>query len=134
MRSKRFVISAHDTPLLLLCLILISIFTVAGCGTATTSEDTTLGSTDYLRLITQPEAIYTIDDLTNVGFKKNKQFDVETVPGAVDIWYGFFQQWDFEVRFYESHAQALDLGVVSAEAVIARIAGQRDPLIPVVNL
>ena len=64
-----------------------------------------------------------IDDLTAVEFKKNKQFDVETVPGAIEIWYGFFQQQDVEVRFYESHELALNEGVNLAETVIARTAG-----------
>ena len=87
-----------------------------------------------LRLITRPDATYTIDDLIAVGFKKNKQFDVDEVPGATDIWYGFFQQKDIEVRFYGSHTSALELGVELAETVIAKKAGQRDFLIPVVNL
>ena len=39
-----------------------------------------------LRLITRPGAIYTIDDLVAVGYKKNKQFEVDLVPGANDIW------------------------------------------------
>jgi len=87
-----------------------------------------------LRLITRPGAIYTIDDLVAVGYKKNKQFEVDQVPGANDIWYGFFQQKDIEVRFYDSHASALEFGVEPAEEVIAKKAGQRDFLIPVVNL
>ena len=49
-----------------------------------------------LRLITRPGALYTIDDLVAVGYKKNKQFEVDLVPGANDIWYGFFQQKDIE--------------------------------------
>ena len=87
-----------------------------------------------LRLITRPGAMYTIDDLVAVGYKKNKQFEVDQVPGANDIWYGFFQQKDIEVRFYDSHASALEFGVEPAEEVIAKKAGQRDFLIPVVNL
>ena len=107
----------------------------AGC----TSEKQPTGSDDLadeegLRLITRADAMYTIDDLVAVGFKKNKQFEVDEVPGATDIWYGFFQQKDIEVRFYESHASALKLGVELAEVVIAKKAGQRDFLIPVVNL
>ena len=111
------------------------LFSVTGC----TSEKQPAASGDSvdeegLRLITRPDVIYTIDDLIAVGFKKNKQFDVDEVPGATDIWYGFFQQKDIEVRFYGSHASALELGVELAEVVIAKKAGQRDFLIPVVNL
>lgn len=87
-----------------------------------------------VRLITRPNASYTVDDLVAAGFKKSKQFELETVPGATDVWYGFFQQKDIEVRFYESHSAALDMGVELADDVIGRKAGQRDYLIPVVNL
>ncbi|MQG88357.1 MAG: hypothetical protein FI699_05750 [SAR202 cluster bacterium] len=89
---------------------------------------------EALRLITKSDGFYVIGDLEAVGYKKNKQFDVDTVPGAIDIWYGFFQKRDIEVRFYKSHEDAIEFGVDLAEVVIARTAGQRDPLIPVVNL
>ncbi len=85
-------------------------------------------------MITRPDSSYVINDLVAAGFKRNKQFPVDEVPGAIDIWYGFFQQQDIEVRFYESHTDAVELGVEPAEIVIARTAGQRDYLIPVVNL
>ena len=111
------------------------LLSVVGC---TSEKQPTLSGDSVdeegLRLITRPDATYTIDDLIAVGFKKNKQFDVDEVPGTTDIWYGFFQQKDIEVRFYDSHASALELGVELAETVIAKKAGQRDYLIPVVNL
>ena len=117
------------------------ILMIAGCSSSSSAPEISkdgvvIGVPDEegVRLITNPASVYVIDDLETVGFKKNKQFDVDTVPGAIDIWYGFFQQQDIEVRFYESHAIALDKGVELAETVIARTAGQRDPLIPVVNL
>jgi hypothetical protein len=105
----------------------------SGSGDALTSA---VGEPDEegVRLVTRPDSSYVIDDLVAVGFKKNKQFPVDEVPGAIDIWYGFFQQQDIEVRFYESHSDAVELGVEPAEIVIARTAGQRDYLIPVVNL
>lgn len=121
-------------------LAVATITVVAGCGASESDagsvEGNKTGTVDEegLRLITQPDAVYTVDDLTAVGYKKNRQFGAETVPGALDIWYGFFDQRDIEVRFYESHTVALDVGVGPAEVIIVRTAGQRDPLIPVVNL
>ena len=111
-------------------------FAVLACGTPdepVASEGVSVDE-EGVRLVTRPEASYTIDDLTAVGFKKNRQFGAETVPGAIDIWYGFFNQRDIEVRFYGSHADAIAVGTEPAEVIIARTAGQRDPLIPVVNL
>jgi len=84
--------------------------------------------------IVRPDRTYTMDDLVAAGYKKSKQFDTETVPHATDIWYGFFNQRDIEVRVYESHADALEFGVDPAEEAIGHEAGQRDYLIPVVNL
>ena len=85
------------------------------------------------QLITNASASYTMDDLVGVGFKKSKQFSTETLPGASDVWYGFFNQKDIEVRVYDSHADALEFGVDPAEAAIAKEPGQTDYLIPVVN-
>ena len=133
-------IRKHGSVASIVFVLAFNLMTFA-CGSLNTGsdvseDDVVIGLTDEegLRLITNPASEYVIEDLEIAGFEKNKQLDVETVPGAIDIWYGFFQQKDIEVRFYESHAMALDKGVEIAETVIARTAGQRDPLIPVVNL
>jgi len=84
--------------------------------------------------VIRPDRIYSMDDLVAAGYKKSKQFDVETVPEAQDVWYGFFNQRDIEVRVYASHEDALEFGVAPAEEAIGHEAGQRDYLIPVVNL
>ena len=84
--------------------------------------------------VVHPDRTYTMDDLVAAGYKKSKQFDVDTVPRATDVWYGFFNQKDIEVRVYASHGDALEFGVDPAEEAIGRKAGQRDYLIPVVNL
>lgn len=85
------------------------------------------------RLITNASGIYTMDDLVAVGFKKSKQFSTETLPNATDVWYGFFNQKDIEVRVYASHEDALEFGVEPAETAIDKKPGQTDYLIPVVN-
>ncbi len=61
---------------------------------------------------------FTFDDYVAAGWKKSKQFPTDTVPGSTDIWYGFFDQKDIEVRFYNSHQDASTLGVESASAAI----------------
>ncbi|MBT4124781.1 MAG: hypothetical protein HOJ22_03440 [Chloroflexi bacterium] len=126
---------ANKPSLVMLGLTLL-LAVVAACGASEAPAVEDAGSVDEegLRLTTRPEANYSIDDLVAVGFKKNRQFGPETVPGSLDVWYGFFAQRDIEVRFYESHADAIEFGVEPAELIIARTAGQRDPLIPVVNL
>lgn len=56
----------------------------------------------------------TIDELERAGYKKSKQLAYESLPGACAAWYGFFNRRDIEVRFYETHAAALELGVAPA--------------------
>jgi len=105
-------------------------------ATAPVPPTTPPGETDGIEVsaIVRPDSVYSMDDLVAVGYKKSKQFDTETVPHSTEIWYGFFNQRDIEVRAYESHADALDYGVDLAEEAIGREAGQYDYLIPVVNL
>ena len=108
------------------------------CGGDTTSTleaDNSGASTGVLedRLITRPEAVFTMDDLVTLGYKKSKSFDTSTLGGASEAWYGFFNQRDIEVWVYESHDEALSSGVPLAEKVITKEPGQTDPLIPVVN-
>jgi hypothetical protein len=136
MQSRELPATFDVMKFALMCLALALTLAVVGCGSTDEPAASEAGVPDEegLRLITRSDASYTIDDLTAVGYKKSKQFDVQTVPGANDIWYGFFNQQDIEVRFYDSHSDALDLGVASAEEVIGVTAGQRDYLIPVKNL
>ena len=67
-----------------------------------------------------PDRTLSLDDLIAAGWKKSKQYSTETVPGTLDIWYGFFNKKDIEVRFYSSHQDALTLGVESADGAIER--------------
>ncbi|MDP6667658.1 MAG: hypothetical protein QF357_09715, partial [Dehalococcoidia bacterium] len=41
-----------------------------------------------------------------------------TVPDANDIWYGFFNAKDIEIRFYDTHEIASTSGVENASAAI----------------
>jgi hypothetical protein len=85
------------------------------------------------RLIANPTGSYTMDDLVAIGYKKSKQFETDTLPNALDVWYGFFNKKDIEVRVYDSHQDALEFGIEPAEGSIEKEAGQTDYLIPVVN-
>ena len=69
------------------------------------------------RLIANPDATYTVDQLVSVGYKKSRQIDTEALPNAQDAFFGFFNQRDIEVWVYESHQDALDFGVDPAEAI-----------------
>ena len=68
--------------------------------------------------ILAPEKSFTFDDSVAAGWNKSKQYDTETVPQATDIWYGFFNAKDIEVRFYESHEIAKTAGFENAAEAI----------------
>jgi len=115
----------------------LAILLVAGCGspdkppapTAETPAEVTAEPVERaageLSVIVWPDGTYAIDDVIAAGWKKSKQFSTETVPYATDIWYGFFNRKDIEVRVYESHRDALEHGVPSADEAVARTGAQR---------
>ncbi|MCH8115952.1 MAG: hypothetical protein IIB25_10775 [Chloroflexi bacterium] len=61
---------------------------------------------------------FTFDDYVAAGWKKSKQFPTDTVPESTDIWYGFFNRKDIEIRFYDSHEIASTSGAENAAAAI----------------
>jgi len=68
--------------------------------------------------ITPVDTIFTYDTLTPVGFKKAKKFKVEGLTKANSAYYGFFKEdpeVDYEVRFYDSHQDAVEFGTSFAE-------------------
>ena len=61
---------------------------------------------------------FTPDSFVTAGWKKSKQYDTATVPESSEIWYGFFNQKDIEIRFYETHKAAVEFGVPAATSSI----------------
>ena len=113
---------------LLLCLVLTA------CGAEATSTSPTSPAEDSASpadqafetsLIANPGTTYTVDDLVAAGWKKSDQLSADTLPGATEVWYGFFSQKDIEVRVYESHEDARQLGIEPAEATINASPGAR---------
>ena len=70
--------------------------------------------------ITDLETVFEPDDLSAIGFKKARSYDLEGLPGASDAIFGFWRiasgdPIDYEVRFYTNHADAVELGTALAE-------------------
>ena len=65
---------------------------------------------------------YSIADFQSAGFKVVKEYDVEGLTGATSAVFGF-QRYDgadpqsYELRFYKSHEDAVQLGTSFAEEV-----------------
>ncbi|MBT4125335.1 MAG: hypothetical protein HOJ22_07085 [Chloroflexi bacterium] len=94
-----------------IALIGLSLMTVllifSGCGGEAEPE--------AISKITPVDTIYSLDDLLAVEFKKSKTFDVEGLTGATAAYFGFwgvdpYDRKDYEVRFYPSHDDAVQLG------------------------
>ena len=117
----------------LLAIIAMTLLTLFACGsddaatpaasdsgaaagdTGAAAVDEELAKVSTITLIDQT---FTFDDYVAAGWKKSKQFPTDTVPGSEDIWYGFFNQKDIEVRFYPTHDDAVTLGAESAAGAI----------------
>ncbi len=72
--------------------------------------------------MTSSSRVYAVEDLSAIGFKKSKQYDVDGLPAGIDAWLGFwgpgpYDRTDFEIRFYASHADAVEHGAPLAEEV-----------------
>ena len=92
----------------LILLICIWSFTNIGCGLTDT------GSSNIQR-INASEVVFTLEDLIAGGFKKVKTYKVKDLPGATGAYYGFYDKTDYEIRFYQTHGDALELGLEIAE-------------------
>ncbi|MCH7972039.1 MAG: hypothetical protein IH960_13530 [Chloroflexi bacterium] len=70
--------------------------------------------------IYDPGKTLAIEDLQAIGFKKSKTYDVEGLTGADSAYYGFwaidpYDRRDYEVRFFPSHSDAVELGTAQAD-------------------
>ena len=88
-------------------LVVISILIIS-CGESDASKK-------QLDIITDTEKIYAFDDLKSMGFKKNREYNVEELTGASEAYFGFWgikksESKDYEIRFYSNHADAVSLG------------------------
>ena len=96
-------------------LIFISIITILGCSSGESSEIQT-----KIDKITPSDTIFTFDSLSKTGFRKNKTYNVENLPNADSAYFGWKKfgsegPKDFEIRFYKSHADAIEYGKLYAD-------------------
>ncbi len=124
--------AAHNSLLLkhsrwLLLAIFAAVFTLAvACGGSDSADDAApaaggAAADDDLAKVSitlMADQTFTFEDYVAAGWKKSKQFSTETVPDATDIWYGFFDRKDIEIRFYDSHEVASTSGLENAAAAI----------------
>ena len=106
------------TKRILLATFTLTLGILIACGGQnSTSEDPSAkeGGTSSILL---SDRNFTPDSFIQEGWKKSKQYDTATVPESTEIWYGFFNQKDIEIRFYETHEAAIELGIPAATSSI----------------
>lgn len=99
----------------LLCTVIIA------CGSGNsdqlTSEQLSTDSTGQ-RIINSSTNL-TIDDLTNLGMKRGKEYDVSTLNAATAAYLLFWRVQnvavEYEIRLYPSHEDAVTSGTAPAE-------------------
>ncbi len=98
------------------------------CGSDSTASSEEPGSSPDSSTIGHPPGIVRSDDTfslesaVNAGWKNSKQLSAEPLEAANQVWYGFFDRKDIEIRFYASHLDALKYGVGPAEEAVGRVA------------
>ena len=85
------------------------------------SEDTS-SQGSQLQVVTNSEKVFSIDDFYNLGFKRNRSYDVTELEGASDAVLGFWGEKKsdsktYEIRIYDSHENAISLGESFAKEV-----------------
>ena len=108
------------SKLLALTLVSLLIIAIASACTDTDRDSAGISVEDAVDASTSPsifhaDQTFTTDSFIAAGWKKSKEYDTVTVPESTEIWYGFFNQKDIEIRFYESHESALAHGVPLAQ-------------------
>jgi hypothetical protein len=101
-------------------LLSLSSACASGSDSGRTDTEATGADNDLSEVsrILAPNESFILDDYVAAGWKKSKQYDIGTVPQAIDIWYGFFSAKDIEIRFYESHEIAKTAGLENAATAI----------------
>lgn len=106
--------SNRDKVTLLIALMIGTAVALAACG----SESDEAG----FAKINPGSKTYSIGDFESVGFKVVKEYDVEGLTGATSALHGFLKvsgltPQSYELRFYASHDEAVQVGTSFAELV-----------------
>ncbi len=121
---------------LFLTVALVSAVAVA-CGSS--SDESTGGSASGVGAAPEKPAasgfqkvrptdhLYSVDEVDTAGFKQSKEYDVAGLNQATAAIYGFYgldpySRQEYEIRFYKSHADAVQYGVPLAEESVGETA------------
>ncbi|MEE8045222.1 MAG: DUF6810 family protein [Dehalococcoidia bacterium] len=105
-------------------IVLIStLFAIAAVSVACGSDESS--GVAMIPRISDSGEILSLTDLEAIGFKKSKTYDVEGLTGADSAYFGFwgldpYERKDYEVRFFPSHSDAVELGTALASERVGK--------------
>ena len=116
-----------------LLLVAMASLLVAGCGSedaptpaqppeeqpASAASPATEAAADEAPIV-KPDRTYTLDNVVAAGYKKSKEYPIDTLPNATAAWYGFFNQKDVEIWVYPTHKDAVEFGTGPADEATGR--------------
>ena len=106
------------TKLIFLATFTLTLGILIACGSENSISDDPAAKGEGSSSILLSDRNFTPDAFVKAGWKKSKQYDTATVPESTEIWYGFFNQKDIEIRFYKTHEAAVELGIPAATSSI----------------
>lgn len=108
----------HKWILITFALFAIVVFACGSEDSSTDIQNEETAAEASSPAITRTNEVFSTESFVDAGWKKSKQYDTATVPESTEIWYGFYQQKDIEIRFYPTHDLAVSAGIPSAEESI----------------
>ena len=101
---------------LMIVLMITGLSLAIACGEPAAEVDEALNEVSRVMFA---DKIFTADDYSAAGWKQNKKYDdISTVPEATEVYFGFYNARDIEVRVYASHDSAAAAGSIDAAADI----------------
>ncbi len=109
-----FINRMNNRIVAILFVATITAVLVTGCG----SDSGASGGGAAVARVVDNDRIYTVDDLKDAfGVKGFKDYDVEELPGALEAWKVIYNQLDYEARFYPTHEDAVEQGILYADSI-----------------
>ena len=110
--ERTYIGSRGVRPVLASIGLFLTAIVIGACGSGS-------GNDQSFQQISDPGQSITVETLRSTNFKESSEYSIEGLPGATYVSYGFLRvsggdPYEYEVRFYDSHQQAVELGTALA--------------------
>jgi len=107
-------------PACIAASLALALLAPVACGQSADAPGAGRPTVEAFQKVTPSDRVYAFEDVVAAGFKKSKEYDVEGLTAATGAWFGWWKPGgadpiDYEVRFYQSHEDAVEHGTPFAE-------------------